>query len=165
MACYIDISQLIEHPDHQIHARTNFPLTTEFDSSFRSANICSVRSSLTKKSGNLIVEADAKVIIEASCLQCDKTVKHRVVASFSEIVCMDSVLISEKRLDIEPLVRDAIDLNLPQKTLCNNNCEGICGKCGTNLNYNTCLCRSENILDRWLPFKKLKFNNIFAGEV
>ena len=43
-------------------------------------------------------------------------------------------------LDVDQLVCDELILNLPMKVLCSENCKGICNRCGTNLNHETCDC-------------------------
>ncbi|WP_026891437.1 YceD family protein [Lacrimispora aerotolerans] len=43
-------------------------------------------------------------------------------------------------LDVDQLVCDELILNLPMKVLCSENCKGICNRCGTNLNRETCDC-------------------------
>lgn len=165
MACYIDISQLIENPDLDIHVKINFPLPGQTDNSFKTANVCSVLCELSIKNDTLLVKAQAKVTINTACTHCNKAIKNPVKADFCETVKLDSILVANGRLDMGPMVMDAVYLEIPPRTLCNDACEGVCEKCGTNLNYSSCFCSSESLLDRWLPFKKLKFKNIFIGEV
>lgn len=43
-------------------------------------------------------------------------------------------------LDVDQLVCDELILNLPMKVLCSEGCKGICNRCGTNLNCETCDC-------------------------
>ncbi len=46
-------------------------------------------------------------------------------------------------LDLDDLVYQEIQLFLPQKMLCNDDCKGICQSCGKNLNYGECNCKKE----------------------
>ena len=43
-------------------------------------------------------------------------------------------------LDLEPLARDAVLLDLPLAPLCREDCAGLCPRCGANLNTETCDC-------------------------
>jgi uncharacterized protein len=43
-------------------------------------------------------------------------------------------------LDLAPLVRDAIVLELPMAPLCRDDCAGLCPQCGTNRNEAGCGC-------------------------
>ena len=59
-------------------------------------------------------------------------------------------------IDIENLVREQILLAVPMKPLCKSDCEGICPKCGKDLNEMSCGCSSDDIDSRLAPLKKLK---------
>lgn len=50
-------------------------------------------------------------------------------------------------LDIDRLVYGKILVNLPMKTLCKEDCKGICNRCGTNLNEATCSCDFDDAMD------------------
>jgi len=47
----------------------------------------------------------------------------------------------QEELDISTEVRDALMLELPLKTLCKEDCLGLCAGCGVNLNIEPCRCR------------------------
>ena len=44
-------------------------------------------------------------------------------------------------LDMDKLVYDEILVNWPDKVLCSEDCKGVCGSCGKNLNLGTCDCQ------------------------
>jgi len=48
--------------------------------------------------------------------------------------------LSGDELDLEPLARDAILLELPLAPLCSENCRGLCPACGANRNTDPCDC-------------------------
>lgn len=78
----------------------------------------------------------------------------------------------EKELDISKYLRDTIHLEIPAKSLCDNDCPGFCFGCGVNLNTDTCRCgkqkKSKNNVnvedllglnknkDIWGPLEQLK---------
>ena len=45
--------------------------------------------------------------------------------------------------DLDDIVRTVFVLNLDSKLLCTENCKGICGGCGRNLNREACSCQKE----------------------
>lgn len=45
-------------------------------------------------------------------------------------------------LDLEPLARDAVLLELPLAPLCADDCLGLCPTCGTDMNVGTCECEA-----------------------
>jgi uncharacterized protein len=56
--------------------------------------------------------------------------------------------LSGDEVDLEPLVRDAVLLELPQAPLCRPDCRGLCPSCGVNRNEESCGCEAPRDL-RW----------------
>ncbi len=52
----------------------------------------------------------------------------------------DAYLIEDDTIDLYPLVRDAVLLELPLAPLCRPDCKGLCPWCGTDLNERPCGC-------------------------
>ncbi|HLG66399.1 MAG TPA: DUF177 domain-containing protein [Acidimicrobiales bacterium] len=48
--------------------------------------------------------------------------------------------IVDDELDLRPMVRDAVALELPMAPLCQEGCRGLCPSCGADLNVETCDC-------------------------
>ena len=48
--------------------------------------------------------------------------------------------ITDDDIDLGPLVRDAIVLELPMAPLCREDCAGLCPQCGANRNEGDCGC-------------------------
>lgn len=46
-------------------------------------------------------------------------------------------------VDLSELARETFILNMPSKTLCREDCRGLCSGCGVNLNYEKCRCKKE----------------------
>jgi len=46
-------------------------------------------------------------------------------------------------IDLSPLIREQILLALPTRPLCQEDCRGLCPRCGANLNRVQCDCRTE----------------------
>ncbi len=70
--------------------------------------------------------------------------------------------IEGSNLDIEKLVYNELLMDFPMKTLCSENCKGICPKCGKNLNQGECGCdrasldpRMSAVLDIFNNFKEV----------
>lgn len=58
-------------------------------------------------------------------------------------------------LDLEPLARDAVLLDLPLAPLCQPDCLGLCPQCGTNWNLAPCTCRPATD-PRWADLDVLR---------
>ena len=58
-------------------------------------------------------------------------------------------------IDLESLLNEEIELGMPMKALCSEDCKGICAGCGAELNTEPCTC--EPAVDpRWELLKGLK---------
>jgi len=54
----------------------------------------------------------------------------------------------ESGLSLEDVVREQVLLSLPGRTLCKEDCKGLCPRCGQNLNLEACKCNSTSD-SRW----------------
>jgi uncharacterized protein len=64
-------------------------------------------------------------------------------------------------IDITELVREYLLLAEPMKTLCREDCKGLCPKCGANLNHNSCSCVKGDFDPRLAPLERfLKKNEL-----
>ena len=50
---------------------------------------------------------------------------------------------------LEDVVREQVLLSLPDRSLCRQDCKGLCPRCGENLNGNSCGCASVQTDPRW----------------
>ncbi|MGN0523585.1 MAG: YceD family protein [Eubacterium sp.] len=53
------------------------------------------------------------------------------------------VVVENNVLDLDDLVYQEIQLFLPTKMLCIDDCKGLCPSCGKNLNHEKCECKKE----------------------
>ena len=61
----------------------------------------------------------------------------------------------ESGLSLEDVVREQVLLSLPPRTLCSEDCKGLCPRCGQNLNLGSCTC-GESVTDpRWKALQGL----------
>lgn len=100
----------------------------------------------------LEVEGKAKLTLRMPCDRCLDPVNvdfnldiiRALDLSESEQRCKEDLeeqpYVIGYNLDVDQLVCDELILNLPMKVLCSESCKGICNRCGTNLNHETCDC-------------------------
>ena len=53
------------------------------------------------------------------------------------------VLLENDEVDLAELARDAFILDMDTKTLCSEDCKGLCPGCGVNLNHEACRCKKQ----------------------
>ena len=100
----------------------------------------------------LTVKGEADVCLEMPCSRCLEPVKVPFHLEIDQKVDMkqtdedraadldEQFYINGYNLDVDQLVGNELTLNLPMKVLCSEDCKGICNRCGTNLNHETCDC-------------------------
>jgi uncharacterized protein len=68
----------------------------------------------------------------------------------------ETYALSGDQLDLEPLARDAVLLELPQAPLCREGCPGLCPTCGADLNEGACGCPPADRDPRWAGLDPLR---------
>ena len=68
----------------------------------------------------------------------------------------ETYTLSGDQLDLEPLARDAVLLELPQAPLCREGCPGLCPTCGADLNEGPCGCPPQDRDPRWAGLDQLR---------
>lgn len=63
--------------------------------------------------------------------------------------------IVEDELDLRPMVRDAVVLELPLAPLCRPDCQGLCPQCGADRNEEVCACEAPRD-PRWANLDVLR---------
>ena len=95
----------------------------------------------------LLVRGTLAQDFEAVCTRCG--------ADFDFTTTVDdfttSVEIDEKTefVDLTDELRQSIILSLPSYPVCRQDCQGVCGTCGKNLNEGPCACKHEEQDSRW----------------
>jgi uncharacterized protein len=66
---------------------------------------------------------------------------------------LETTYYSGEFIDLSPLICEEIILQMPIKVLCQEDCKGLCPRCGANLNSASCNCRSDVVDDRLAVLK------------
>lgn len=98
-----------------------------------------------------IVNLNAKAVLdyEAPCDRCAENVishfsfpiEHTLVVSLESGDNDDFLVVPDMRLNLDELIEEDVNLALPTKYLCNEECKGLCPICGNNLNKSQCNCK------------------------
>lgn len=59
-------------------------------------------------------------------------------------------------LALEDVLREQVLLSLPTRTLCRQDCKGLCSGCGRNLNTEACICEIVPTDPRWTALADLR---------
>ncbi len=96
-----------------------------------------------------------------ACRRCLEEASGEVMAEVLEVFEEDhdpehTYPLRGDQLDLEPLARDAVMLELPLAPLCREECRGLCPSCGANLAQGTCTCRHDAEDPRWAALDALR---------
>ena len=111
--------------------------------------------------------------MEVACARCLEPVSHDIAREFDLLYRplgadrkADEVSITEAETEIgyyqgdsivlEDVLREQILLAVPLRTLCNENCKGLCPHCGKNLNADSCKCEVTFEDPRWAALNEIK---------
>ena len=108
---------------------------------------------ITNKASLVRLEAEITFEFDASCDRCGtRTAKrHTLKVSKSLATSIDGeesdtiITVPDMKLNLDELIYAETVSNLPMKHLCDENCKGICSKCGKNLNEGECGCSKKEI--------------------
>jgi uncharacterized protein len=85
--------------------------------------------------------------------------RDEAAASF-ELDEVDAEPFDGKVIDLDPIVREQVLLALPVSVICTEECKGLCGQCGENLNLKDCGHGNQKEVDpRFAKLKDLKLKN------
>jgi len=89
-----------------------------------------------------LVTGTAQVELRGECVRCLSAVWDQMRVDLQELFVYPGSEAAEDEvsrlvgdlLDLEPVLRDAVVLDLPFQPLCRPECAGLCPRCGANLN-------------------------------
>jgi uncharacterized protein len=108
-----------------------------------------------------------------ACDRCKEQVKGNLYSEFEYLVttrkeqalglrdveCSEEDVITlyleESEIDVDEILREQTYLAMPLKTLCSENCKGICTGCGVSLNSEACCCPFDKNSSAFAVLKKL----------
>ena len=138
----------------------SLPIDTELDfSQVEHQGICPlsepvhVVGAITVRAGVVQLSARATFVFHGRCDRClsafDKTydvpLEHTLVATLEDEENDDYILLDQYQLDLADLTLADILLELPYKSLCRDDCRGLCPMCGKNLNEGLCGCTRQSV--------------------
>lgn len=122
-----------------------------------------VSAVIVNKTGLVTLFIDVEYLYSRPCDRCFVEVEtlmkqqfsHRLVESLEGDYNDEYIETTDYKLDLSELVTSDILLSLPSKYLCKGDCQGLCHKCGHNLNLGECECDKREIDPRLEALKQL----------
>lgn len=167
----INVSQLLQEP---IGATREYEINADSEI-IGDGNKYNVRGPcrLMKTQRSVLVKCALDAEVELTCNRCLSRFRHPLKIKFEEeyVPTVDihsgatlpppeeasAFTIDERHnIDLAEAVRQYSLMAVPMKALCDEDCAGLCQKCGQNLNQGKCDCPAEEIDPRWAKLNELK---------
>jgi len=139
---------------------SSLPIDTELDFSqveFQGGNPfrdpVHVTGAVTVRAGVVTLSARVGFVFYGACDRCltpftktyDLPLEHTLVTTLENEENDDFILLDNYQLDLDDLVLADMLLELPYKSLCREDCRGLCPLCGKNLNEGLCGCNRKSV--------------------
>ncbi len=118
---------------------------------------------VTRTAQGLLVQVNLQATLQIECARCltefpqPLTVDYIELYTFSRLAepGTEFILPESGKINLGPLLREYMLLEVPINPLCSTDCQGICPTCGGNLNTTTCYHQDEYIDPRFDVLKTL----------
>lgn len=117
---------------------------------------------LTRAKEGILAEVDLVVEAERECARCLTHFTHPIPVNVQELYAYPRPIPESEfsigmdaKLDLAPLLRAEVLIELSHRRYCSEDCQGLCPQCGTNLNEASCDCELDRIDPRMAVLKQL----------
>ncbi len=112
-------------------------------------------------SDGIVVNGHIGVVFQGECRRCLTPVGASMDIAVHELYQLvltdpDAFEISNDQINLAPMVRETVLLELPDAPLCQSDCLGLCPTCGVDLNHRQCACGGEATDPRWAALDGLR---------
>lgn len=170
----INVSQLLQEP---VGSTREYDIDADAEI-IGDGNTYNIKGScrLLRTQRSILVKCSLDAEVELTCNRCLSRFRHPLKIKFEEeyLPTVDihsgatlpppedavSFTIDEQHnIDLTEAIRQYALLAVPMKALCDDDCAGLCQKCGHNLNQGKCDCPAEDIDPRWAKLTGLNRQN------
>ena len=110
-----------------------------------------VEGAVRNRAEVLYLELTAHTTLDAVCDRCGKEFLQEKAVSYGCILAEELqneeddeiLLLEDGKVDVGELAREAFILDMDTKTLCSEDCKGLCPRCGADLNLGPCTCKKD----------------------
>ena len=148
----IDVRPILHTPGKRLDFQFQMDLSDlEFDGGRPVSRPVAVEGEVRNTADLLELALTARTTLDAVCDRCgkafalDKEIEfHCMLAEELQNEESDEiVLLEDGTVDAGDLARTAFILGMDSKTLCSEDCKGLCPRCGADLNLGPCSCKKE----------------------
>lgn len=160
----VNVADLVNRPGarrrERVEGRLPAPVTV-VDTTLRSDVPVVVDTLLEWVSDGLLATGTVEGAWEGPCRRCLRPVHGDLRVGFQELFEAhprdgETYRLGHDFVDLEPLAREALTLDLPLAPLCDEDCRGLCPTCGADRNAGDCDCPPAGADPRWAALDALR---------
>lgn len=115
---------------------------------------------LESLSDGIVVTGRLRAPWRDACRRClsdtSGSVEVEVEELYSQRQVEDAFPVVGDQIDLAPMTRELVVLELPMAPLCREECAGFCPSCGADRNATACACEAPPADDRWAALDALR---------
>ena len=147
-----DVKPILHTPGKHLEFRFELDLSdVDFGGRCPISKPVVVEGGVRNTAGILDLEMTATSELDAVCDRCGKEFLQVKQIPYSCVLAEEVqnedndeiVVLEDGKVDLEDLARTAFILGMDTKTLCSEDCKGLCPRCGVDLNVGVCSCKKE----------------------
>ena len=160
----LNVQKIINAPGERMDFQFDLDLSgVDFGGRYPVQKPVVVSGDVRNVAGMLLMQFEANTVLDAVCDRClkefsqDKEIRYECMLAdeLEDEENDDIILLENDEVDLGDLVRTMFILDLDTKTLCSEDCKGLCPKCGADLNQGSCGCVTKTVDPRWAALAKL----------
>lgn len=156
----VDVRELLERPafTEEVHRREPIEGVSTELAEIPPETPIGIDLVLESLVGGILARGPLTGTMRYRCARCLVEFDRSFLVEVSELFTVraeeDEYPIAEGHIDLEPMIRDAIVLQIPFAPLCREDCKGLCPRCGADLNREEHRCRPQTD-PRWSALESL----------
>ncbi len=134
------------------------------------------RGQIRAVSAGFLLEANLSYQQTLACVRCLEPIDEPVDARVELIIAVRAsppavgelelsetdlytLYVDEEQLDTRPMLLEQVQLNIPMRAICREDCAGLCRVCGLNRNHGSCDCDDGPTDPRWEALRQWSRKN------
>ena len=159
----------------QVFANEGFSLPIEYEMDMSCADYSGefplkkpvlVKGLISNRASMVQLSLEISYVFSGDCHRCGVFTERDYLLNLEKALAVsveseenDTIItVPDMKLDLDEFVFGEVYMSLPMKHLCNEDCKGICSKCGKNLNDGECGCPKKEIDPRLAKLAELLEN-------
>ena len=151
----LGLSRIMDTPGATVPFSVSVDLSDlQYGNSFPVTEPVVAEGQVRNTAGVLVMTGSIRTTIHGVCDRCASEFDREIEFSLDDVVLVTELANEENEdewvfplegdsADLDDIVRTVFVLNLDSKLLCKEDCQGLCCRCGKNLNDGPCSCQKE----------------------